>query len=267
MLTTFTFLAALTLAPAQTGQLEIVNPRSTYGYLGPARPRTGVLPGDVAFFAFDVKNMQLDKQGRASYTLLVQVVDHKGKTRFRLGPYNAVALNCLGGDTMPCSASLEVPLDTAPGECTLSVSIEDRISGRKTTLKAKGKVLPADFGLVRVGLFADRVGKVSAPAVGVVGQVLYVGFSTVGFARNKTSKQPDVAVSLRVLDEKGMATMPAPLAGRANADIPDDLKILPMQFGLTLNRTGQFTVELTASDRLTEKTARVRFPLRVVDTK
>jgi hypothetical protein len=267
MLTSCVLLTALALAPAQNGQLEIVNARPTYGYLGPNRPRTGVLPGDLATFRFDVKNMQLDKTGRASYSLLVEVVDAKGKTRFRLGPSNAVALNCLGGDSMPCSASLEVPLTTPPGPVTLRVVVGDRTSGRKATFQTKGKVLPADFGLVRVGTFADRESKVPAPAVGVVGQALYVGFAAVGFARDKTSKQPDLDVSLRVLDGNGKETMPAPLSGRAHADVPEDLHVLPMQFGLTLNRTGDFTVELSATDRLSGKTSQVRFPLRVVDGK
>ena len=264
MLTSFTFLAALTLAPAQEGRLEIVNARPTYGYLGPARPRTGVLPGDVAHFRFDVKNMTVDKHGRASYSLLVQVIDDQGKTRFRLGPTNAVAMNCLGGDSMPCAASLEVPLDTPAGAVKLRVVIEDRASGRKAIFETPGKVLPAAFGIVRVGTFADREGKVPAPAVGVVGQVVYVGFAAVGFARDKTSGQPDLNVSLRVLDENGKATMPAAMSGRANADVPEDLHILPMQFGLTLNRTGHFTVVLDATDRLSGKTSQVRFPLGVV---
>jgi hypothetical protein len=268
MVTSFAVLTVLALAPAQEGgKLEIVNARPTFGYLGPARPRTGILPGDVAHFRFDVKNMALDKKGRASYSLLVQVTDAKGKTRFRLGPTNAVALNCLGGDTMPCSASMEIPLDTPPGPVKLKVLVKDRVSGRQATFEGKGKVLKPGFGLVRVGAFADPEGKVPAPGVGVVGEVLYVGFAAVGFARGEKTGQPDLAVSLRVLDAKGKETMPAPLTGRASADVPEDMKILPMQFGLTLNRAGQFTVELSARDQVSGRMSQVRFPLRVVEYK
>jgi hypothetical protein len=267
MLTSLAFATALALVPAQEGQLEIVNARPTYGYLGPARPRTGVLPGDVAHFRFDIKNMALDKAGKASYTLLLKVIDAKGKTRYRLGPTNSVALNCLGGDSMPCSASLEVPLDTPAGPVELQVLLQDRVSGRKAAFKSKGKVLPADFGLVRVGLFADPESKVPASAVGVVGEVRYVGFAAVGFARDKTSGQPDLDVSLRVKDEQGKETMPAPLTGRVTADVPAEMLVVPMHFGLTLNRTGNFTVELSGTDRRSGKTSRVSFPLQVVESK
>src|SRR5262249_55700536 len=58
MMTALACLLTLSLAPAQEGKLEIVNPRATYGYLGARRPKDGkgVLPGDVLHFRFDVKN-------------------------------------------------------------------------------------------------------------------------------------------------------------------------------------------------------------------
>jgi hypothetical protein len=254
----------LTFTGAPARPLEIVNAQPTYGHLGALRPKgKGALPGDVFHFRFDIKNMKIDANGRASYSLLVEVLDGKGEHLFRYGPHNATAQNCLGGDSMPCTAQLDVPLETPPGAAVLRVTVTDRSDGRKVVFQTKGKVLPADFGLVRVGTFADSLAKTPIAPVGVVGGSLYVHFAAVGFARAKESGQPDLDVSLRVLDEAGKPTMPAPLSGRANADIPSSVKILPMQFGLTLNRPGRFTVELNATDRLSGKTSQVRFPIRV----
>lgn len=265
----WTALACLLIVaqPPAGGKLQIVNPRATFGYLGALRPKgEGGLPGDVFHFRFDIKGMTFDANGRASYSLLVEIADAAGQPLFRLGPTNAVAQNSLGGDTMPCAASLEVPFDTPKGVCSLKVTVEDRVSGRKAVFQAQGKIRPPDFGLVRVGTFADRDAQVPTAPVGVIGETLYVNFAAVGFARDKEKKQPDLDITLRVLNEKGQATMPVPLTGRANSGVRETERILPMQFGLTLNRAGRFTVEVVATDRLAKKTARVTFPLRVLES-
>jgi hypothetical protein len=261
----FACLIALSLPAATEGQLQIVNERDTYGYLGATRPKgSGVLPGEIAFCTFDIKNIKLDDKGRASYSMLVEGLDPKGQLAFRLGPHNAKAQCYLGGNTLPCSAHLEIPPHMTPGTYTIRVTVEDRIAGKKATFEGKGKVLPAGFGLVRVGTFADRELKVPAPPVGTPGQSLYLGFAAVGFGRAKDGGQPDVKVSLRVLDEKGQPTMPAPLGGRAHEQVPPDALLLPMQLGLTMHRPGRFTIELSAADQVSGRTARVRLPLRVL---
>ena len=38
---------------------------------------------------------------------------------------------------------------------------------------------------------------------------------------------------------------------------------VPMTFGLTMNRAGRFTIELTAEDRITGKSATISYPIRV----
>jgi hypothetical protein len=257
-------LLTLSLLPAQEGPLTIENARATYGFLGATRLPGTLHAGDIAFFAFDLQNIKLDNAGKASYSITVEVLDGQGKTYFKQGPTNATALSYLGGNTLPCSAQLEVPLNTPPGIYSLKVTVHDRAADKTVVLERKGKVLPADFGLIHVGTFADREAKVPKSPVGVVGESLYIGFAAVGFARDKKSGQPDLQLSLRVLDDKGKPTMAAPLGGRANQDIAEDLKILPMQFALTLNRVGRFTAELTATDQLNGKTSRVTFPIRVV---
>jgi hypothetical protein len=265
MSTTLACLIALSLPAAKEGGLEIVNARPTYGYLGAARPRTGVLPGEIGHFSFDVKNMKKDAKGLSSYGILVEGYDHQGKLAFKLGPHNATAQCYLGGDTLPCSAFLEIPPHMPPGDYVMKVTIEDRLAKQKVTHEVKGKVLPPGFGLVRVGTFGDRELKVPMPPLGVPGQSVYVAFSAVGFSRSKDG-QPDLQVSLKVLDDKKQPTMPEPLSGRIHAGIPADHLLVPMQFGITLNRPGQYTIELNATDQVSGKTSRVTFPLRVLAT-
>src|SRR5205807_10496991 len=134
------------------------------------------LPGDVACFAFDIKGLKLDDAGRASYAVAIEILDPKGQVFYREGPRNAVAQNFLGGDTLPCASHVNIPPDTPAGVHPIRVTIEDRNTKKKATFEGKGKVLPKGFGLVRVGTFADREGKVPVPPVGVVGTTLYVNF-------------------------------------------------------------------------------------------
>jgi hypothetical protein len=257
---------ALALGGPKTtdGQLEITNVRGTYGFLGATRPRTGVLPGEVVHFAFDIKNLKLDKHARAYYSVGVEIFDPKGQLFYREAPRNATAQNHLGGNSLPCAAQLAVPIDAAPGEYTMKITLRDRKAGKTVTFQNKGKVLPPAFGLVRVGTFADREGKVPWTPVGVVGESVYVHFAPINFTRDKKTKQPSLLVKMRLLDDKGKPTFAEPLTGRANSDIPPELPFLPMQFPLTLNRAGRYTIEIEATCELCGQTTQVRLPLRVL---
>ena len=255
----------LPVLQAQAGELTIANPRGTYGHLGAPVPKgTARLPGDVIHFAFDILNMKLDAKGQASYSMLYEIYDPKGQLVYKEGPINALAINCLGGGALPCTAHFELPTDAVPGIYSAKAVVHDRISNKKVTFESKGQVAPAGFGLIRLGTSSDRAGNAPIPPIGVVGQVLYVNFSTVGFARDKKNNQPDIEASLRIVDSKGQPTMPAPLAGKTNDGVPDSLPIIPMQFAVTLNRAGDFTLELSATDAIAGKTSKISLPIRVI---
>jgi hypothetical protein len=253
------------LPAAQDNSLELVNPRRTYGYLGAPRPKEpGVLPGDVVHFTFEIKNLKLDDNGKASFSIAIEIRDSEGKLIFEQRPYNSVARNFLGGATLPCSAHFEVPHDAKPGIVDWKITVQDRTTKQTAVLTGKGKILPADFGIVRVGLFADADTRVPMSAVGVVGDSAYLQVSAIGFARDKDKKQPDVHVSMRILDEQGKPTMAKPITGKIDADVPANAHHLPMLFGVTLNRAGRFTVEVTAEDKISGKTSRISYGLRVL---
>jgi len=258
-------LCGLSLVAAQPdGDLQIINPRATYGYLGaPRLKKDGLLPGDVAHFTFEVKNLKIGPDGNAAYSLAVEVLDPQGKRRYYQPPFNAVARSLFGGSTLPCTAHLEIPLDAKPGEYVLRVTFKDRLAGKEIVVERQGKVRAANFGIVRVGTFAEAEAKVPMPAVSVLGSTMFVNFSLVGFGRSKDKKQPDVEVSLKILDDKGKPTMAKPLTGQVQ-DVPEDLPLVPVQFGLTLSRVGRFTLELSAHDRLSGKSDTVSFPIQIL---
>lgn len=253
------------VASAQDGKLELVNPRGTYGHLGSTKPKDiGILPGDLAHFSFEIKNLKLDAGGKASYSIAIEIRDSAGKLVFEQRPYNSVAQNFLGGDTLPCSAHLEIPLDVPPGAVEWKVTVVDRTTKQNASLSGKGKILPADFGIVRVGLFADADARVPMSAVAVVGDSAYLNVSTVGFGRDKDKKQPNLKISMRILDEKGQPTMAQPIVGTITEGVKESDQLLPVQFGITMNRAGRFTIEVTAEDVVSGKRASIKYGVRVL---
>ena len=259
---TLASLFVVTLLGGQAAGPEIVNPRATFGHLGAPRPKTGMLPGDVAHFSFEIKNLKTDAKGKVSYSIAIVITDEKGKVFFEQKPYNSFATIFFGGDVLPAAARVEVPLGAQPGTMKWKITVVDRTTKKSKELTGEGKVLPADFGIVQVGTFADVEAKAPISPVGVVGSQLHVGFGVVGFERGKET-QPNIKVTLSIRDEKGQLTAPA-LSGEVRKDVPADVRIVPMNFGLTLDRAGRFTIELTANDEISGKTSTIHFPVRIL---
>jgi hypothetical protein len=256
--------AALTAAPAQTGELKLSNLRSTYGVQGPARTSDKYLPGDVVTVSFDIDGIKADPSGKAAYSIALEVTDADGKPKFKQTPRDLEATQSLGGDTLPAFASVRVGLDEQPGKYTAKMIVTDRSTKASKSVSGAYEILPKGFGLVHLTTALDPEGRIPAPFLGT-GQSLWVNFAAVGFERQ--AGQPNLNVVLRVLDKDGKPTVEKPLIGEVSKDIPDKLLALPMQFLLDLNREGSFTVELKATDKVSSKTATVSFPLTVQKSK
>jgi hypothetical protein len=243
---------------------EIADMHATYGHLGAVRPKgAGLVPGDVAAFTFAIKNLTFDKNGKAAYSVAIEVRDAKGKLLYEQKPFNSVAQSLFGGTSLPCSATIAVPFDAEPGPVSWKITVKDRTADKSVETKGEGNILSPKFGIVRVGTFADPEAKVPVAPLGVVGGTLYLDFAAAHFARD-AMKKPDVKVELRILDDKGQPTTAEPMAGRIRDDIPADARMVPLQFALTLNRVGDFTVELTARCVVCGSEEKIRLPIRVM---
>src|SRR5262249_27932682 len=137
---------------------------------------------------------------------------------------------------------------------------------RSASLSRKFQVVPKDFGIVRLTTTTDAEGNAPAAVFGV-GQALYVNCSPVSFERDKVKGQPDVTVELSILDDKGKPVLTRPFIGQVNKDVPSSFRGLPMQFLVSLNRPGKFTVALKATDHVSKKNATLSFPLTVLPAK
>ena len=254
----------LGLGNAQAGKMSIVNDRLTYGHLGPARESAKYLPGDVIHLTFMVENITWDSAGKASYAMGMEMLDPKGAPLLQQNPQNATARNYLGGTGLPGAANLQVPLEAGPGVYTFKVTVIDNATKQSVAIIRKIEVVPKSLGLVNVGTSADAEGTIAWSPVGVVGDSIYLNFSVIGFTRDSNTKQPNIKVSMRVLDAKGQPANGTKMQGEAKSEVPETMAVVPMQFGITLNRAGNFTLEVTATDVLAGKTSKVSFPVRVL---
>ena len=260
MWTTIALLTALGAAPGASG-LSLTHVRSTHGPLGPQRNNESLAPGDILFLSFDIDGIRVDPEGKVRYNMAMELNDAAGKMVFRQLPKEQEARASLGGDSVLANAQLSVGLDTPPGDYRMKVVVKDLATGQEQSLSRNVKVLPKDFALVRTTVSLDADANYPA-AVFACGQIVWVHGSAVGFAPGG-NKQPNVVFEMRVLDSAGKPTTANPVVGAPPKDLPADLSGLPLDFPLTLNRPGKFTVELRATDRISGKKATMSFPIVV----
>jgi hypothetical protein len=258
-------MTALSLLPDQAAALNLTHVRATYGPLGAARKDNKLLPGDQVFVAFDIDGITVAPDGRVLYGMATEVLNSQGKVVFRQEPRDLEAVNALGGTSLPAYTQLDVGLESPPGDYTVRVTVTDRASKRSAVLTQKFQVLNKAFGLVRLTTTADPEGQIPS-AVYESGASLWVNCGVVGFKPDPQG-QPQVTVELRVLDDKGKPTLAKPFRGEAGRDAPSKVASLPVQFHVGLNRPGQFTIEVKATDRVSNQTATLAFPLTVVAPK
>jgi len=266
--TTLALWAALGSAPSQSAELSLKNVRATYGFLGAERHDDKVLPGDAYFLAFDIEGVQVDAEGRVQYSMGMEVTDSRNKVFYARDPSDLVAYNALGGNRLEGITYLDVGFDMPAGEYTVKVTVTDRTSKAKQAFQRKFEVLPKSFGLAHFMTSYDGGGQIPAPPVGVVGQILFVNFSVIGFDRESVKKQPDVRLQMRILDENGQPTLRKPFIGNTSqSEISERSIAVPMNFTVPLNRSGKFTIEVQAEDRISKKTAKLAIPLIVMEQK
>jgi hypothetical protein len=264
MLTTVVLLAALGLAPAQTGELALTNPRVTFGELGPTRPDTKFLPGDLFFLSFDIDNLKVDASGNVSYTMAMDVRDKEGKPVFKQDPADRTETIPLGGNRLPARAFVFLGTDQPAGTYTCEVVVTDKQSKQSKKITQDFVVSKKDFGIVSFMCTADDQQQCPAPLGGVVGQALWLHFVVTAFDRDPKTQQPDLEVKIGFKDADGSPTT-KPQVLKVNKGVQPKDSGVPVAFRLSLNRPGKFTIEMEATDAVTKKSAKLSFPVTVVE--
>lgn len=257
-------LATLTAAPAQPAALQLTNVRLTLGELGPTRPTSKLLPGDVLYIGYDIEGLTIAPDGTAKYTIEMAVADAAGKTIFKQEPREFTELVPLRGNKMPARAFVTVGLDMAAGMYTCKVTVTDPKTKAANSLSVPFEVLKREFGIVAVMTTYDIRCEIPAPTSGTVGQTVFVWMSIASFERDPKTKQPNVEIEFTILDEKGMPTLGQPIKRTQDAGIEADKGAFPVFFPLYMNRPGKFTLRVTATDKVANKKATYELPITVL---
>jgi hypothetical protein len=255
--------ALLGPAPLAT-ELKLEGIQAAYGKLGPERPSLDFYHGDEVFFRYLITGVQRNADGGAKVEVTILLNGPDGKAMVKQTAPAGESVLALGGDILPGSAFVRLPDDIDPGTYTMVIRVTDQLSSRSAQFQRRFTVKPAAFAVIMPRFFYDREGKVPAPAGGVVGQALYFRLNLIGFERSQG--KIDAAMDFQVLDAAGQETMPKPIQARLEVNNPKEaekVNTLTFSGNLDLNRAGVFTLRITLTDRLANKTTRFEAPLRV----
>jgi hypothetical protein len=254
-------LAVSLLAPLASAQakLQLANKRIAYGPFGATRADMKFLPGDYLFMTFDMEGLTIDPAtGKAAYETILRLLDSNQKTVFEKKTETTV-LAMLGGTRVPGELNVIMGLDRQPGKYSIQLTITDKASKARQSIVQPFELLPREFGLVGVG----------AGAIGLPGQKYLANFALINMKLD-AKNQPNVEVVMRVLDDSGTKEFT-----RHTTLLPRDLppggpglekeNFVPMQFPIVLNRPGQFTIEIEATDKAANRQVRLRYKLNVLD--
>jgi hypothetical protein len=264
-------LSTVLTAPAQAGNLQIKNVRSTYGILGPTRKENKLLPGDLLVVAFDIEGLTVQEDGKVEYAMGMAVIRKgKAKPEFKREPVDMEAYNTLGGSTLPSFAMSVIGTQTPPGEYTLKVTVKDKSKkkGGTVTLEHKFEVVKLELGFVQVKLTTVTPDPIPVPALGVPGQSLLVHCAVVGYKTGGQNNNPNVTFEMTITDQAdGKPTLPKPFKGpltKEPKENPGMMTLAPII--IQMNRPGKFKVTLKATDNHAKKSvAEHSFELTVLD--
>lgn len=251
--------------------LTIENVRPTFGSPGPDRAGAlQVYPGDTLFISFALKGLQTNNQGQGKVRLVVEATDAAGTRVFRQDSGETSFLNALGGDSFHTNVRLDLGPKTTPGKYKVKVIATDLTSKANATKESDVEVLPPGFAIVKVTAGTDQNLTSSATVFGI-GQGLYVGFTVIGYQNEPATKHPKLRLEMKV-KEAGAVLPGASQIGEVNATqaekVPQGSSMVPGRFLLPLNKVGKYTVEVTATDLVTQKVAGpVSFTFDVVSPK
>lgn len=254
-------LLVTSVGSAAAQPLTIANVTLTRGLLGSNRDSTSLVAGDTLALAFDISGLTSDKEGRVRFSTQFQVEAADGKVQFVDTQEGDALGNVLGGPNMRHVVQVATALDQQPGNYVLKLTIIDRLAkaaAPTAKFEQRFSVKKPEFALVRLQWTADAAGKVPVGNVGTRGGQLFLQGVAIGYGLDK-EQQGGFQVEMAVKDGGGK-----PVTAEFR-EIPKDTKFLPLRFDVPLNRSGQFTLTLKATDLATKATTSVSLPLRVLD--
>jgi len=254
----------LAMLPEQSGKISIENPVLLHGFPGLPRTSNKFAHGDSFCLAFDIKGLAADAEGKVIYSLLTEVMVN-GRLEFKHESKDIEAIDSLGGNVLSAFTQLNIGVDQPDGKYTVKVTATEKKTKAVATVVQEFILTKADLGIVRIRTTADRDEKVPISAFSI-GESAWLNMSIIGFARDK-AKQPNLKITMVIVDSNGKPTVQKPPVAEISKDVAPDLDLLPLQFFVSMNRAGKFTIKLKVVDQVSGKNASLDLPLEVTQAK
>jgi len=239
--------------------LEITNVRPSFGPAGATRKEKKLMAGDALWVNFDIDGLKADpKSGKLIYQTTMELFDANKKLKFSDKKGGGELIPDLGGSRAPSDFHVVPGEKFDPGKYTVRLTVTDKVSGDKKTIDYPVEIVPSEFGIYGV----------VALGIGIRAQNYVLSFGVAQFKLK--DKKPNVEVNIRILDSNDKP-VGKPMQMNLPQALPDGVDVEKVQFApftypMFLNRTGQFTIEITATDRnASNKSAKLSFPLSVLE--
>src|SRR5262249_48221632 len=155
------------------------------------------VPGDRVYFRFVIAEAKADAMGNLNAELNLRLANSDGKLLLNQS-FPLEGNMVFGGGVVPSNAQILLYDGIEPGDYSLTVTVTDHVTKAKASFDRKFKVLPKDFAITAVQFSHDKLGKVPAPAGGIVSQTLFTNFRAVGFDNSKG--EIDIKMEAHILD-------------------------------------------------------------------
>ncbi len=236
----------------------------TFGPSGAQRPAV-FIAGDKLTASVRLSGLAKDSDGLVNYTGQAKVVLPDGTPLLSFPECVFHGEFALGGNSIMGPTTVDIPVDFSPGRYQLHIEVKDSVADRETIADLPFEVVSGStFGALGLRLCHDREGNYPAGGIMVVGQCAYLVFLLNGCAI--ADDRVDVVAKLTALDQAGrpigsrpgivplaMEVSPAPQQGAHHQST--------VNFGIPVNRAGQFVLRLELEDQQTGVKASYDIPV------
>jgi hypothetical protein len=219
-------------------------------------------PGDWVCFRYLVTGFQTNADGRVNAQTTLTLTDASGKEVVSVSkPWSQAAV--LGMGAASHIIGFEVTDKLPPGEYSAKVVVQDSAGGCSASFSRPVTIRPVEWAISAIEFFRDPEGRFQASLNATLGEQLFYKVKIIGQEKDRV----DCELRIEVLDSAGKDVLTKPCVFPCVADNAEVLRNLPFlrADGImpTFTRPGKFTLRVTATDRIKNRTAVYSAPLKI----
>jgi hypothetical protein len=253
----------LLVAGSLRAEVQISHICAATGPFWPTKKDHCYYPGDSISFRYLVTGLKTDPSDfsiDATVTWTITDSDNKlAASESKPWSYHPV----MGNGTAPHITAVEVNERFKPGDYHITVVIKDNHSGSEASFKRPVTIKPEEWAIAVVAFYRDPEGRIPGCLNANLGEQLYYKMKIIGYEKERL----DCEMHLELLDEDGKDVIIKPFTQvfvNNNAKLIQSVPFLRAEGAVpTFTRPGDFTLKITVTDHVKERTATWEAPVRI----